>query len=384
MRAAPQAKLIPVLLLAYSGCGTINDSKIHIDRSFISSGTSGKAHGEGPQRKMTEFLTTLDKETPIVVTIGNFDGMHLGHQHLLAAVRTMAQRLHCTPAIITFQPHTLMVIRPNADIRYLTTLEEKLALAKAWGGIDASIVIRFTPAVAALSAQDFMDRLRERFTIRGIVVGEDFSLGHNRTGNITFLKDYGQQHDMQIEAVSLATEAEQRISSTRIRTLISEGRITEANALLGHPILLEGRVTHGDQRGRQIGFPTANIGPDTHKLLPADGVYAVFVTVHTSERDNAVYMTDKGQLSDSHDLSIVYNGVVNIGLRPTFDGTQRLVEVHLLDVTDVDLYGKYLHVIFVERLRGEQKFSGVQALKQQISLDVQKAHQILISRRVSH
>jgi len=333
---------------------------------------------------MTEFQTTIAKETPIALTIGNFDGIHLGHQRLLTALRTMAQQLHCTPVMVTFQPHTMMVVRPNADIHYLTTLEEKIALTRAWGGIEDTIVINFTPEVVALSAQDFMDSMRERFTIRGIVVGEDFSLGHNRMGDITFLKEYGQQHGIQVKAVSLETTNEQRISSTRIRALIKEGRITEANTLLGHPVLLEGRVEHGDKRGRLLGFPTANIFPDTHKLLPADGIYAAFATVHNSEKDNSVHMTDNGQLSDPHDLSTVYNGVVYIGLRPTFNGTRRLVEVHLIDVIDIDLYDKYLHVIFIEQVRGDQKFLGFDALKEQIAADVRSARQILTSRRVSH
>lgn len=333
---------------------------------------------------MTEFQTTLSKETPIALTIGNFDGIHLGHQRLLHKVCAMAERLHCTPVIVTFQPHTLMVVRPNIDVRYLTTLEEKLALAEAYGGVADSIVIKFTPEVAALSAEDFMDHLRARFTIRGIVVGEDFSLGHNRMGNVAFLQSYGQQHAIQVEAVSLETDDQQRISSTRIRALVSEGRIAEANALLGHPVLLEGQVIHGDERGRQIGFPTANVCPDAHKLLPADGVYAAYVTVHLSEKDNAVSMTDKGDTSDPSKASSVYNGVVNIGVRPTFNGKERLVEVHLLDVRGIDLYDRYLHVTFIEHLRGEQKFSGIDALKEQIARDAQEAHRILTSRRVSH
>lgn len=339
---------------------------------------------ERPQITMTEFQTTLSPHTPVVLTIGNFDGIHLGHQRLLHKVRTMAQHFQATPVMVTFQPHTLMVVRPNIEVRYLTTLEEKLDLARVYGEVADSIVIKFTPEVAALSAEDFMDALRTRFTIRGLIVGEDFSLGRNRMGNVDFLKTYGQQHDIQVEAVSLETTDQQRISSTRIRALVSEGRIAEANILLGHPVLLEGRVEHGDERGRLLGFPTANIRPDSHKLLPADGVYAAYVSVHQDSEHSSISITDKGEESDSHESSSVYNGVVNIGVRPTFNGKERLVEVHLLGVKNVDLYDLYLHVTFIERLRGEQKFSGIDALKEQIALDAQKAQQILTSRRVSH
>ncbi|GLV59396.1 riboflavin biosynthesis protein [Dictyobacter sp. S3.2.2.5] len=320
---------------------------------------------------MTEYQTTLSENTPIAITIGNFDGIHLGHQRLLHELRAMAEKLQCTPVMVTFAPHTLMVVRPNMNILYLTTLEEKLSLAREYGKVADSIIVHFTPEVAALSAQDFMDNLCSRFTIRGLIVGADFSLGHKRMGNVEFLEQYGQEHGIEVRALSLETDSQARISSTRIRNLVSEGQIAEANVLLGHPLVLGGIVVHGDERGRLLGFPTANIRPEKHKLLPPNGVYAVGVTVY----DNAS--------GDSVEASTVYNGVINIGIRPTFNGKERLVEVHLLDVT-MDLYDKYLRVEFIERLRGEQRFSGIDALKNQISMDVQQTRQILASRRVSH
>ncbi|GCE20229.1 bifunctional riboflavin kinase/FAD synthetase [Dictyobacter kobayashii] len=320
---------------------------------------------------MTEYQTTLSEQTPIAITIGNFDGIHLGHQRLLQELRAMAQTLQCTPVMVTFAPHTLMVVRPDMNISYLTTLEEKLSLAREYGEVADSIVIHFTPEVAALSAEDFMNNLCARFTIKGLIVGADFSLGHNRMGNVAFLEQYGQQHGIEVRAFALEKDSQTRISSTRIRTLVNEGHINEANTLLGHPIVLGGIVIHGDERGRLLGFPTANIRPDKHKLLPPNGVYAVRVTVPNDS---------SGDLAES---STVYNGVTNIGIRPTFNGKERLVEVHLLNVT-MDLYDKYLRIEFIERLRGEQRFSGIDALKNQISIDVQQAQQILASRRVSH
>jgi riboflavin kinase/FMN adenylyltransferase len=320
---------------------------------------------------MTEYQTTLSEKTPIAISIGNFDGIHLGHQRLLHEVVAMAQALQCQPVMVTFSPHTLRVVRPQLTVQCLTTLEEKLALAKRYGGVKDTIVIEFTPEVAAQSAEDFMNSLCKRFTIKGVIIGSDFSLGHNRMGNATFLEEYGREHGIQVRALQLEQANKTRISSTRIRSLVSEGHITEANALLGHPVVLGGIVAHGDERGRLLGFPTANIHADPHQLLPINGVYAVQATIHN------------GNTSDLEESSTVYNGVTNIGIRPTFNGKVRLREVHLLDV-NLNLYDKYLRVEFIEHLRGEQRFSGVEALKDQISLDVQKTRQILASRRVSN
>ncbi len=222
-----------------------------------------------------EYTTTITEQKPIVITIGNFDGLHKGHQRLMHELQSMAQALECTPAVVIFSPHVLAVIRPEMFVQYLTTVEEKLALIQQFGGIADSIVIHFTPAVAAMSAHEFMDHLCTHFAIKGLVVGTDFSFGHNRMGNIAFLEQYGREHQIQIHAISLEEAEHTRISSTRIRTLVSEGNISEANELLGHPVRVSGIVKQGDRRGRQLGFPTANLQLDPHKLLPADGVYAV-------------------------------------------------------------------------------------------------------------
>jgi riboflavin kinase/FMN adenylyltransferase len=311
-----------------------------------------------------EYTTTLPEQTPIAITIGNFDGIHRGHQYLLHELCKMAETLQCVPVIVTFSPHTLIVVRPDIDVHYLTTLEEKLNLARQYGGIDHSIVIHFTQAVAAMSAEEFMDVLRAHFVIRGLIVGENFSLGHNRQGNIDFLTDYGEKHDILIRAVSLQEADQSRISSTRIRKLVTDGNVQEAKELLGHPVIFSGIVQHGDKRGRQIGFPTANLKPEPHRLLPADGVYAIRVKVPDSTE------------SDSNTVSTVYNGVANIGVRPTFNKQERLVEAHLLD-TSIDLYDKLITVEFITRLRGEQRFAGIDALKAQIHSDAQQARHIL-------
>jgi riboflavin kinase/FMN adenylyltransferase len=320
---------------------------------------------------MIEYQATIKANEPSVITIGNFDGIHLGHQRLLQETCEMAQALDCKPVLVTFSPHTLAVVRPEIEPRHLTTLEEKLALAKYYGGIADNIIIKFTPAVAAMSAEAFMNDLRQRFSIRGIVVGTDFNLGRNRMGDMEFLKQYGEEHEIKVQSVALAESDTVRISSTHIRQLLIAGKISAANELLGHPVIVSGIVQHGDKRGQQIGFPTANLRPDTTKLLPADGVYAAYIHIQDAHE------------SDLQLTPPVYKGVVNIGVRPTFNGKERLIEVHLLD-TNLNLYDKLLVIKFIEHLRGEQRFSDIEALKSQIMTDVQKAHHILAMRRVSH
>lgn len=310
-----------------------------------------------------EYVTTLTANQPIAITIGNFDGVHKGHQRLMHELRKTAQELSCTPVLVTFSPHTLMVVRPDLDVRYLTTLEEKLALATKYGDIADSIVIKFTPAVTAMSASEFMQDLSANFTIKAMVIGADFSLGHNRMGNIAFLQQYGQENGIVVRPIPLEEAERTRISSTRIRALVGAGQISEANELLGHPVTLSDSVRHGAQRGRLLGFPTANLIPEVHKLLPANGVYAVRVSTND-------------HLSDGANASRVYNGVVNIGVRPTFNGKERIVEVHLLDVQP-DLYDKRITIDFIARLRDEQRFATIDALKSQIAADVQQARQVL-------
>jgi riboflavin kinase / FMN adenylyltransferase len=311
-----------------------------------------------------DYATTLTANDPIAITIGNFDGIHKGHLRLMHELCIMAQRLDAKPVLVTFNPHTLLVVRPDIDLQFLTTLEEKLALTTRYGHIPDHIVISFTPQVANLTANNFLEIIRENFILRGMVVGADFSLGHNRMGDISFLRQYGLVHSIEVLPIQLEAAEQTRISSTRIRTLVSEGSISEANALLGHPVVASGTVVKGDQRGRLLGFHTANLLPEPHKLLPANGVYAAMARLgKVAERDERLD-------------SPVYNSVVNIGVRPTFGGHKLLVEAHLLDV-DLDLYGQRITLDFIARLRDEQRFAGVDALKTQIASDVQQARQIL-------
>lgn len=326
-----------------------------------------------------QYSTTLTGTEPIVITIGNFDGIHKGHQELMREVCKLASTLNSRPVLVTFQPHVLKVLRPEIDVRCLTTLEEKLELTRVYGGIADTIVIEFTSAVAAMSATEFMDDLRAHFDLRGLVVGANFSLGHNRMGDVAFLQEYGREHGIAVLPIQLEEIQYQRVSSTRIRNLVSEGNVAEARKLLGHTVMLNGCVSQGDQRGRLLGFPTANLIPPTDRLIPANGVYAARVQVRKkSGQSDAVHSPcvsldgriDKEQWE-------TYPSAVNIGVRPTFDGQRRLVEAHLLDVEGLDLYNQCISIHFIARLRSEERFAGLEALKAQIAEDVRNARLVL-------
>lgn len=321
-----------------------------------------------------QYSTSLTGTEPIVITIGNFDGIHKGHQELMREVCRLANALSSTPVLVTFQPHALKVVRPDLDIRCLTTLEEKLALAKTYGGIEHSIVIEFTPDVAAMSANAFMDELRAHFHIRGLVVGSDFHLGHKRMGDVAFLQEYGREYGIEVQQIQLEEIQYQRVSSTRIRGLVSEGHVKEARELLGHTVMLNGYVARGDQRGRQLGFPTANLVPPPDYLLPANGVYAARVLVRKEGQQSDADHSPCVSLDDRINAGQweVYKGAVNVGVRPTFDGQTRLVEAYLLDVEGLNLYDQCMSIHFIARLRGEQRFTSLDALKAQIAEDVRQ------------
>ena len=299
-------------------------------------------------------LTTLTPEAPLALTMGVFDGVHRGHQYLIQQTAEAAAALGGKAGMITFWPHPLEVLRPTMQVRYLTMLEEKLDALASLGKLDMLMVLPFTPALALTSAGDFMALLLRHLALRVLVEGTDFTFGHNREGDRAFLTTYGQAHGFVVQTVGLQFADHERISSTRVRALLAEGQIEEAAMLLGRPYSVRGLVIQGDQRGRLLGFPTANLSIDPQKILPADGVYAVRVRVEQT----------------------MYAGVTNIGVRPTLDGTKHLTEVYVLDMQR-DLYGKELEVQFMARLREERRFAGVEALKTQIAADVQQARVLL-------
>lgn len=279
------------------------------------------------------------QQAPIALAIGNFDGMHLGHQALLARLIEVAKAKNLTPAVMTFEPHPREFFTPlNAPSR-LCNLREKLEYFIA-AGIEQTFVCAFNKRFSALGAQVFMDEiLRKKMQVNTILVGEDFRFGAKRTGTVDDFK--ANQFDLiDFAPINFANE---RISSTRVRDALSYGSLQLASELLGRPYSISGKVVHGAKRGRELGFPTANIHIK-HERPALKGVYAV-------KLDGL-------------------EAVANLGVRPTIAGVPKLsLEVHILDFNE-DLYGKHVHVEFLHKIRGEMKFNGLDALKAQIAQDV--------------
>lgn len=295
-----------------------------------------------------------------VITIGAYDGVHLGHRAVIEQVRRRADELGAKSVVVTFDRHPASVVRPESAPRLLTSNEQKLELL-AETGIDAVVVVTFDEVQAAESPESFVDRVLVRcLNTRVIVVGDDFHFGRNREGNVDLLRKVGVDADFDVEPIALVPRrdgVDEPVSSTAIRRALAGGDIARANAMLGHPFEVRGRVFEGDQRGRLLGFPTANVAVPNGMSLPADGVYAGY------------YERPSG---------LVYHCAINLGRRPTFyeHADASLLEAHLLDV-DVDLYGETALVRFTNFLRSERKFDGVDALIAQLVHDVAHARELL-------
>lgn len=282
-----------------------------------------------------------------VVTTGTFDGVHLGHQKILDRLKETAARIGGETVLLTFFPHPRMVLFPGHRQVLLNTLEEKTELlAKA--GIDHLIVHPFTREFSMLSSKDFIEGvLVEKLGTKKLVIGYDHHFGKNREGSFKHLQQFGPVYGFEVEEIPAREIDHVGVSSTRIRNALQTGDVQTARAFLGYNYPLSGTVVKGRQLGRTIGFPTANLRVnDPYKLVPADGVYAVWV-----KRGNAVH-----------------KGMMSIGMNPTVDGKERTIEVNLLDF-DADLYGETLTLGFVQRLRNEEKFDGLEALKTQLAKD---------------
>lgn len=301
-------------------------------------------------------INHLDRLTPgedVVLTIGKLDGVHLGHQHLVKQIVQRAAALRIKSAAITLHPHPLEVLTPQQQIYYLTTIDERLDLL-ADLGLDIVTVQPFTAEVARTPAKEFMAELCRHIRLRELWVGPDFALGHNREGDIPFLRQLGQEWGFRVHVVEPLAVDGRVISGTQIRQLIAHGQVAKAARLLGRPPRLYGEVVKGAERGRTLGFPTANIEVADRLLVPKNGVYATQVWLGDEE----------------------FHGVTNIGVRPSFDGGARTVEVHILDF-DRFIYGERLDAAFVERLRDEKRFNDVDELIAQINRDVQQAREVL-------
>ena len=303
-----------------------------------------------------------------VCTIGAYDGLHLGHRTVIDHVRTIAGNTSARSVIVTFDRHPASLVRPESAPRLLTDQQQKMELL-AETGVDAVAVVRFDEAQAAESPEDFVVRvLVKALGVRAVVVGEDFHFGRNRAGNVDLLRRLGDIHDYGVVPHMLIRRDDDLVvSSTAIRRALSEGDVRGAHRLLGRPYELRGVVGDGDKRGRTIGFPTANIEVPPAMCVPADGVYAAW------------YVRDSGSRAGA-----VYPAAVNIGRRPTFyDGQPwSVIEAHVIDNgpeehQPLDLYGESARLRFVARLRGEQKFSGVDELKTQLQRDIEDAREKL-------
>ncbi len=339
-----------------------------------------------------QLIQDLAKITPngdVVLTIGVFDGVHLGHQHLIGKVVQRAKELGCWSGVITFHPHPLAVLRPDLALPMLTTPEERLALIRRLN-VNVIATLPFTPELAQLSAVDFVALIRQHLRLRELWVGPDFALGRGREGTIARLQELGQEMGFTVQIVPPLMMRGEVVSSTSIRDLLSAGDVAQAAQLLGHCFAFSGPVIHGAERGRKLGFPTANLAAAPGRALPCDGIYAghVFVSsrFQASPRGGSARRVPGSKLPEAGPERETWNvkpgtprpAVVNVGTRPTFDHGARLVEAYILDF-DGDLYGQTLTVHFVQRLRGELRFANVSELVTQIGQDAVQARKILTS-----
>lgn len=293
-----------------------------------------------------------------VATLGNFDGVHRGHQKIFQALLEEAASCSAQPLVVTFFPHPLKILAPARAPRAITTLEERLRLVEACG-VPLVLCLPFTPELARVAPEDFVrDTLVAALGVRKILVGEDFRFGRDREGDIRLLRDMGKEFGFAVRRIRPLRVGGEQVSSTRIRQLIQEGRVRESARLLGRYYGFTGTVVRGDGRGRTLGVPTANLQTDS-ELFPPKGVYAVLA-----------------QLGDR-----TLPGVANLGTKPTFSGHSFAIEVHLFDFED-DLYGQSLRIDFVDRLREERRFESVQGLVEQMTHDLREARARLDPKRL--
>ncbi len=299
------------------------------------------------------MVTTIEKEISslvptrsTLVSIGVFDGLHLGHRTLIQELVNQSKAKNLLSAVITFRQHPMAFLEPGQVVPSLTSLTERIRLIKEMG-VDIVITLTFSHELAELGAQPFVLLLQHYLKMQGMILGWDFALGHHREGSLETLHHLGKKLGFTTEVVGPVKFNGEVISSTAIRQALAGGDIGKANTMLGRPFSLEGSVIAGEGRGTELGFPTANLDLDPHQSLPSDGIYATLAHFDGTTTPAATF----------------------IGHRPTFRGVERIVEVHVLDFTG-NLYRHNLKIDIIERLRGEQKFSDAEKLKAQISRDI--------------
>lgn len=307
---------------------------------------------------MTHYSSLTDVSLPASwLTIGVFDGVHLGHQEIIRSLTAGAHANGVPAVVLTFSPHPALVLG-GVQIKCLTTPEERADLLTSLG-VDVVITHPFDKDVAHLSPEEFMGQIKKQLGLQKLLVGYDFALGRNRAGDVNRLTEIGKTLGYDVLPVAPIQHKGRILSSTAIRQQIADGNVSEAAADLGRNYSVSGPIIRGDGRGRTIGIPTANVDVPFEKAVPANGVYACWVTARGEK----------------------HKAVTNIGVRPTFTTGEVVprVEAHILDY-DADLYDQTITVEFVERLRGEQKFAGIDALLAQIKLDIARAKEILYGR----
>ncbi|NNG40392.1 bifunctional riboflavin kinase/FAD synthetase [Flexivirga sp. ID2601S] len=297
-----------------------------------------------------------------VVTIGNFDGVHRGHAALLASVVELARERGATSVAVTFEPHPLRVLFPDRAPTLISSSTERLELLEATG-LDAVLVLPFTTELAALTPEEFV---REFFVdglhATAVVVGRDTRFGVNNSGDVDTLRALGETFGFDVRVLADVGEGH-RISSTEVRSALGDGEVDRAATVLGRPHEVRGEVVMGLQRGRELGFPTANLSPEPEGMVPADGVYAGWLERESLPADDPEHRMP---------------AAISVGTNPTFDDVpQRTVEAYVLDRDDLDLYGETVRVQFVQRLRGNTKFDSIDALIEQMTRDVDAARDLL-------
>jgi riboflavin kinase/FMN adenylyltransferase len=306
--------------------------------------------------QLEEELAKLSPEKDMLLTIGVFDGVHLGHRHLISRLKELAQKQGCLSGVVTFRQHPQEVLSPQTRLPFLTNLEQRIDLLRN-EGVDSVIPLSFTTELASLKPRQFLSLLVKYLKMRGLVVGPDFALGQNREGHADTLRQLGQEMGFSITVVPPIMINGEVVSSTAVRKALAEGDVKRVQNLVGRPFSLQGHIVPGAGRGMKLGFPTANLDVIPAQALPADGVYA-----------------SRAHLDDQ-----VYPAMTNIGKNPTFGNNQRTVEAYILDYHS-DLYGQGLTIDIIERLRGEKKFDTPEELKKQIAEDVAQGRDILRTR----
>jgi riboflavin kinase/FMN adenylyltransferase len=301
--------------------------------------------------KIFNSIQAFHSNKKTIVTIGTFDGVHVGHKKILERITHSAETLDCESLVLTFFPHPRMVLHENSEMKQLNTIDEKCSLLEM-AGIDNLIIHPFDKDFSRLTAEDFVKQvLIEKFNLKKIIIGHDHRFGRNRTANIDDLVVFGKTYGFEVEQISAEEIDDVAISSTKIRNALLEGNTSLATEYLGYNYILTGTVVKGKQLGRTIGFPTANIQiQEDYKLIPKSGVYIVKSTINSK----------------------VVFGMMNIGVNPTVDGTSQTIEIHFFDYNG-NLYNQKITIALLQRIRSEQKFKSVEALKDQLAIDKETA-----------